>query len=357
MDNLEALIEALQRNLELDLTHEQELAKLRDRQAELTSMIAEAQTYIIANKRAEVAALQAFNEYLGAVQRAELIKARYDALKVRIHHHLDLLTSPSVIFRLEGAESKLETAKTSLYDWLAAIEYYAVRPFIDQRQAILLARNTTQLEAIAADLDRLVDTCGGRINKGSVVLSVRDDLLKVGFDTEGLTAAERFRAILERGALPADTLIRYSSDTNVGQAIASGNAKAVGFTIDLSSFANLATTCNAKIDSVEIKLVGQDLNKSGTGSLRPTVSFIYDGTSQLRSCQLNIDKLIAVLTPGSTNYGSVTRLKTEGRTVSPVAGVNEFTTASATVDTANYGLQGQRVRRFPKTFGSAALLF
>lgn len=342
--NLEALIDALKRNLELDLTHEKELARLRERQTELKSMIAEAQTYAIANKRAEIAAIQAFNEYLGVVQRAELLKARYDALASRYQNLQNLLTSPAVIFsfanRLESAESKLESAKTRLYDWLAAIEYYAVRPFIDQRQAILLARNTTQLEAIADDLDRLIDSCGGNINKGSVVLSVRDDLLKVGFDTEVLTAAERFRAILDQGSIPADTLIRYSSDQNIGSVIASGRAKATSFSLDLSSFANLANTCNAKIDSIEIKLVGQGLNKSASGSLRPTVSFIYDGTSQLRSCQPNIDKLVSVLTPGSTNYGSVTRLKTEGRTVSPVAGVNEFTTASATVDTANYGLQG-----------------
>ena len=344
ISNLEGLIEALQRNLEIDITHEQELLVLRDYQDELKSMLAESMTYVIANKRAEVAALQAFMEYLGVVQRAELIKARYDALKVRADNLMELLTSPSVIFsfanRLESAESKLETAKSSLYGWLAAIEYYAVRPFVDQRKAILLARNTTQLEAIALKLEDLVDSCGGAINKSSVILSVRDDLLKVGFDTEVLSAAERFRAILNQGAVPADTLIRYSGDSKIGDVIARGNAKAASFTLDLNSFANLAITCNAKIDSIEIKLVGEGLNKSGTGSLRPTVSFIYDGTSQLRSCQPNIDAIVSVLTPGSTNYGSVTRLKTEGRTVSPVAGVNEFTTASATVDTANYGLQG-----------------
>ncbi|GEM_PF-3082464 len=341
---IEDLIASIQENLELDMAQAKEMQELADRQTRLKQMLAERQGYVLAAKRAELKALQVFNDYLSAVQRAQLTQVRFDRLKVRHDNVANILTSPTAIFafanRLQGAEDKLANAKASLYDYLAAIEYYAVRPFIDQRRAILLARSTTQLEAIAADLDRLVDNCGGTVNKSSVELSLRDDILKVGFDTETMTAAERFRAILDDATIGVDTLIRYSSDANVGQAIAARRAKGTTFQIDLNTFANLASSCNAKIDSLEIMLVGEGLNKAGSGTLRPTVSFIYDGASQLRSCQPDIEAVVSTVTPGSTSYGAISYLKTDGRSVSPIAGVNEYTSAGSQIDTANYSLQG-----------------
>ena len=90
------------------------------------------------------------------------------------------------------------------------------------------------------------------------------------------------------------------------------------FRIDLSDFANLASTCNAKNVALKVKLVG-DL-----GTARPTVSILYDGTSQLRSCQPGLDAYIEGIGAERTSFGEVSSFRSAGRAVSPVAGIGEF---------------------------------
>lgn len=57
---------------------------------------------------------------------------------------------------------------------------------------------------------------------------------------------------------------------------------------------------------------------------RGSRGLLYDGASQLRSCQPGIDEYVALFGPESTAYGSTTLLRTPGRSVSPVAGLNAF---------------------------------
>lgn len=280
--------------------------------------------------------------YMEAVQRAQLLQGRALALEDRLNQLENLIASPSVIFafanRLARAESRVERAKGLLYDWLVALEYYAVRPFVNQRLAIMLARNPSQLEAIANELLRLQRVCGGMITYETVDLSLRDDLLRGGFDMrqaeeEGfVTAAERFRAVLAKGNVPVDTQVRYSTDENIGDVIANRSVLAATFDLRLDDFANLAFTCNAKIASIDVHLVGEELGEH----VRPTVSILYDGTSTMRSCQPNIQAIVGALSPGSTSFGSRTTFRTAGRSVSPVARIGEF----GEPGTANRGLEG-----------------
>jgi len=331
----EAIIDSLRRELEIDLAHERELVELRDRRDKVMLRLTESAALQVQIARAEVVAGKALLEYLEVVQRAQLLDGRYRALSGRLENLTELIGSPAVVFafanRLARAESRVERAKTLLYDWLVALEYYAVRPFIDQRLAILLARNPSQLEAIANELVRLQRSCGGMVNREVGVLSVRDDLLQLGFDTDTKTAAERFRAVLARGNVPIDTQVRYSSDERIGELVSSRKVLAATFTLRLESFANLPLTCNAKLASVDVQLGGE-----GLGSARPTVSLLYDGTSSLRSCQPDVDTLVAGLDPGSTAFGSRTTFRTAGRSISPVANVNGF----GAEDSVNRGLEG-----------------
>src|SRR5690606_21208134 len=92
--------------------------------------------------------------YARIVQRAQMLEGRLRNLAAQ-RQMLNLnLGSPSVVFRwatqLEQAENRLERAKDKLMDWVVALEYLAVRPFMDARLQVLLARNTAQLIAIAA---------------------------------------------------------------------------------------------------------------------------------------------------------------------------------------------------------------
>jgi hypothetical protein len=331
----EALIDALRRNLELDLAHDRDLVELRDRRDKVKLRLADGAALRARVFRAEVVVARHLIEYFQVVQRAQLLQGRYAALSSRLDNLTELIGSPAVIFafanRLARAESRVDRARGLLYDWLVALEYYAVRPFIDQRLAILLARNPSQLEAIANELVRLQGACGGIVNTAVAELSLRDDLLAVGFDTEGQTGAHRFREILERGNVPIDTQVRYSSDERVGQLIKSRKVLAATFSLRLEDFANLPLTCNAKLASIDLQLVGE-----GLGRARPTVSVLYDGTSTLRSCQPNIEELVGGLAPGSSSFGSLTRFRTQGRSVSPLATVNGF----GAEDSANRGLEG-----------------
>lgn len=331
----EALIDALKRNLELDLAHERDLVELRDRRDQARLILVDSAHLRTEVLRQEVASSRKLLEYLQIVQRAQLLQGRSTALQSRLQNLEALLGSPAVIFafanRLARAESRVERARTLLYDWLVALEYYAVRPFVDQRLAVMLARNPSQLEAIANELVRLEGACGGNVNTAITELSLRDDLLQVGFDTEAATAAERFRAILARGNVPIDTQVRYSSDLRVGQLLTSHQVLAASFSLRLDQFANLPLSCNAKLASIDVQLVGD-----GLGRGRPVVSILYDGTSTLRSCQPNIDAVVGQLDPGSTSFGSLTRLRTQGRSVSPLATINGFGAA----DSANRGLEG-----------------
>jgi hypothetical protein len=331
----EALIDALRRNLELDLAHDRDLVELRDRRDKVRLRLADSAGLRARVLKTEVVAGRALLRYFEVVQRAQLLQGRYAALSSRLENLTELIASPSVIFafanRLARAESRVDRARTLVYDWLVALEYYAVRPFIDQRLAIMLARNPSQLEAIANELVRLQGACGGPVNTAVAELSLRDDLLQVGFDTETQTAAERFREILARGNVPIDTQVRYSSDERVGDLIKNRRVLAATFTLRLDDFANLPLTCNAKVASLDVQLVGE-----GLGRARPTVSVLYDGTSTLRSCQPNITQLVSALEPGTSSFGALTRFRTRGRSVSPVATLNGF----GAEDSANRGLEG-----------------
>ncbi len=327
----EALIEALSRNLEMDLAYEKELFELRDRRDKVMMRFFEEPRLRVQVLRQGIVYLQRQQEYYQIVQRAQLLEGRYAALNSRLTNLNNLLASPTVIFahanRLARAESRLDRAKGLLYDWVVALEYYAVRPFIDQRLAILLARNPGQLEGIARELERLGKTCGGRISYEVAELSVRDDLLGLGFDiTRGegeeasvLTAGERFRSVLRRGIVPVDTQVRYSSDERIGDLIANRQVLSASFPIRLSDFANLPLACNAKIASIDVELVGEGLGKG-----RPTVTLLYDGTSQLRSCQPDIGAIVGALETGMTSFGEITDLRTDGRSASLVASIGSF---------------------------------
>ncbi|MFT4705951.1 MAG: hypothetical protein ACI81R_003667, partial [Bradymonadia bacterium] len=332
---LENLIGNLEGALELEIAFERDLVELRDRQNRAWELINQALEYELRTAQAELTIQQRVNEYQQIVQNGQLISARLDDLSQQRANVNQLLGSPSVVFawanRLLRAESRLAGAKDRMMDWVVALEYYAVRPFMDQRLQILLARNTYQLEAIADELRRLQRSCGGIVNTETAELSIRDDLLGLGFstvDSEQVTfsAAERFIATLERASIPVDKRVRYTADSSVGDLVRRDDVLAATFQFSLDDFANLGATCNAKIASLAVELVGENL-----GNARPTVTILYDGTSQLRSCQPGIDAYVENFGPEATVFGSITSFRTAGRSVSPVAGVGVFGSSNATL--------------------------
>jgi hypothetical protein len=260
--------------------------------------------------------------YYEVVQRAQLLEGRYRSLSARFGNLESLLGSPDVLFsfanRMARAESRIDRARRALEEWLVALEYYAVRPFVDQRLAILLARNPAQLEAIANEFLRLQRACGGPVTIETVDVSLRDDLLGMDFQSPTASAGERFRALLQRAPRPVNRQVPLTAAQTLGQRLDRGQVLAATFGLSVEGFANLARSCNAKLESVALQLVGEGFQG------QPVVSLVYDGSSQLRSCQPGLDTLVQSLGPATTAFASVTPFKTAGRTISPVAGVGGF---------------------------------
>lgn len=324
---------------EATLAFSRDLQELNERRAEELNVLEQLAGLELRLLQAQYAYEARVLDYLAEVQRAQLVDAKLQEL-VRQRDNINLVIgSPSAVFsranRITRAEERLNDAKVALMEWLVALEYFAVRPFMDQRIQILLARNPYQLEQIAGELARLQSVCGGAVNTLTAELSLRDDLLRIKQDNldavTGVvsTPSERLRQLMQAGYVPIDKRVRYTADSAVGDLLSRSDAiLSASFYVGLDDFANLAATCNAKLEAIDIQLVG-DL-----GTQRPTVSLLYDGTSELRSCQPGIDAYVAQFGPGTTSFGSTTFLRSSGRSISPLAGLNEF------ADSANTTLAG-----------------
>lgn len=332
----QAQIDALNRALELgkqqranELAYQRDLAELNDKRLAHLALVQQLPRFELEVDQAALAVQQRVLEYRLTVQDAQLAEARRALLQAQYTDASSLLGSPAVVFsrvnRLDRAELYMQTARDRLMDWLTALEYLAVRPFVDHRMRILLARNPLQLERVALSLDELQNTCGGNTSQATLDVSVRDQLLgldKSIADVDGsvLTPAARFRSLLERGSVPIDRRVRYSTDTTVGGLLSrDSGVLAASFSLSLSDFGNLALACNAKMVSFDVQLVG------AIGSGQPVVTVLYDGTSQVRSCQPDIDAYVnSIGGPKWTHFGSVTLFHTTGRSASPNAGINDY---------------------------------
>lgn len=338
---LRELLEMMEETAEAELAFQRDLIELSDRQSAMRDLLIDSAGLEIQVRQAELGIEMALQNYMRVAQRAQLRAARLEELERQRAEINSLIGSPAVVFawanRLEQADGRLQRAKDALMDWLVALEYLAVRPFVDLRLQILLARNTYQLEAIAAEIERLQGRCGGPTTRHVSELSVRDDLLGLSLTLEDPVTGElssppeRFRALLERGYVPIDKRVRYTTDSSVGELLSRRSVWSGTFEISLDDFANLGASCNAKVASMSVQLVGEEL-----GDAQPTVTVLYDGSSQLRSCQPGLDEYLDAIGRESTSYGSVTRLYTSGRSISMVAGINEFSESS----TGNLSLAG-----------------
>jgi hypothetical protein len=319
----------LEAELEAEAQAQRDLAAMYNRRDDVFARIVGENDRTTEIQQAQYTLQQRQTAYLRVVQRAQLLDGRLRNLVAQRTQLNQNLGSPSVVFgwanQLEQAESRLERAKDKMMDWVVALEYLAVRPFMDARLQILLARNTYQLADIATSLEDIQSRCGGAINTNSSELSLRDDVMQANtglLDSasgEVLSAAQTFRAILARAQIPGDTRVRFSADATIGDLLARGGIWAASFDLGLNDFANLGASCNAKIQDISIQLVGTDL-----GNAQPTVGLAYDGSSTVRSCQPDIDAIVDGIGRDATAFSGVTLFRTPGRVLAPTAGINEF---------------------------------
>ena len=332
--------------------------QFEDRRSEIREEMVQVAGLNLRVEQAGLVLAQRKLEYANVVQRAQLIEAKLNQILLQREQVNLIVGSPAAVFgrinRVVRAENKLEQAKDTLMNWLVALEYYAVRPFMDTRIQILLARNPYQLEEIADEMSRLQGACGGMTNSFTAELSLRDDLLRItepqqALDGATFTPQEIFRQLLESGYVPVDKRVRYSTDASIGDLLQRGNdIMAASFYVDLNDFANLAATCNAKVSSIDLQLVGP------VGDGRPTVSLLYDGAGEIRSCQPGIDEYVAQFGEGTTSFGSVTYVRSDGRSISPVAGINTFVEESANTSLAGLPLSSQYTVLIDKSIGENA---
>ena len=282
----------------------------------------------------------ALQHYLTLTQRAAMLKSQYDTSTERLAKINNLYTAPAVVFTyasdLEAVENKIELAKERIYDYLAALEYNAVRPFVDIRRAVYLARSPNDLDAILEQLENVSDNCGGKINNvdddHAIIVSTRE-MMGITADFKNMTMKDRFHYVISAGNVPIKSLTRYTVDITGKELLSSGHdLKSGTFELTIRDFANLQATCNAKIAGFAFKIVGENLIKENAGEqVHPTMTMFYNGKSTLTSCQPDISEVVAEL-GNSTAYGKYSTFNIEQTKISPNAGINDWGNIDMTLE-------------------------
>ena len=328
VDTIDQVNDYMRQLFDVNDRYERDKQSLDDRRVEYLNMAEDLLSKRQLIYKAQVAQYQALKQYYVITQRAQLLKSQYQAAKDRKQRIENLYFTPASIFAyasdLEVVEAKLELAKERIYDYLAAAEYYAVRPFVDLRRATYLARSANDLEKIIDQVDTITTKCGGNVSTEHVDVSVRQ-MMGITSELGDMKLGERFRQALVEGNVPVNSLTRYTVDTDVRTLLKrSKDLRSSTFEVAIASFSNLAATCNAKIDSIAVKLVGENLIKEGKGDvLSPTITLFYNGQSQLISCQPNIESLTAIY-GAKTSYGKYSTFITDSNKISPKSGLNSF---------------------------------
>ncbi|TVR04448.1 MAG: hypothetical protein EA398_02055 [Deltaproteobacteria bacterium] len=318
-----------------------EIRSLRAKQIQWQQLLTQISGLELRIARAELAVEQAMNEYEAIVARAQLMDDQLRWLEAQREQVVQLIGSPSVVFRranrIMAAEEAVEQARERLLDWLVALEYQAVRPFLSQRVALLLARSPGQLEDVAAQLRQLRSNCGGNISRQTAALSLRHDVLNLTEPFEDLVTGEllspgaRLRETLAAARIPFNRETRFRVDSTVGDALSDRSRLwAATAVVDLDDFANLGGSCAARIDGLGVELVGD------VGFARASVSILYDGAARIRSCQPDLDALLESTGATASSFAQVSTLRTVSRPVSLVASLNE----PPPTDQRNRGLTG-----------------
>ena len=263
----------------------------------------------------QVGVYKALLNYYNIVQHAQMVEAEYKAKEARYKNIQNLANSPASIFQyakdLETVEYFIESARNDLSDYLAAIEYLTVRPFVDLRRAIYTARGTNELEKIFEQLNDLTNRCGsGQESTNQVTISLRN---RMGIDSteyNGLTPADRFHYSLQTNTLPISTQTRYIVGSSIKDKLVAGSFYNASFNLS-SSFANIRNTCNAKIDEIQVRFV----SKPGTkiredGDATASITLFYGGHGQLLSCHDQI-KAITESIGSRTSYGEYSTFNTK----------------------------------------------
>jgi hypothetical protein len=322
------LIDFERQSSEFTLAYERDKMELLDRRQRARSLMLDLNPLDLQKIKSFLSISQSLLEYNRLVLEGELLLNRYERL-IEQERQIDaLIGSPSVIFawagKLNQAEITLNRAKFTLMNWLIALEYYAVRPFMDQRIRILLARNPAQLDIIKEELNQLQADCGGQTNSESTVIKLTQALNidQSVIDEESgeiQTPKDRLHNVLNSKKLTIDRKIRISNELFGSNMEDQEGLWRGTFMINLEGVANLESSCNARINSIEINLIGENL-----GEGYPSISLIKSDQSLLRSCQPNLENYLAQFGLENTSFRNVTRFKSSMQSISPPAQIGEL---------------------------------
>ncbi len=246
-------------------------------------------------------------EYLKIAQDASELAMQFNNKLARFNTYRDLMGSASSFFQyaadLEDVEKYMEYARNDLSDYLAAIEYLTVRPFVDLRRSIYTARGTNDLNMIYKQLNDLTNRCGsGTRSQNQIKLSVRNRLGLVDDEFGGISAENKMMLNTRSGQITSDAELRYVKNEELSNLISNGKYLSSSFSLT-PKLANISNSCDAKIDEIQVRLVsmeGKALRESANST--PKIILIYGGQSQLMSCHDKIDAIASSIGTRTT-YG------------------------------------------------------
>ncbi len=258
--------------------------------------------------------VKALNEYLMVTQQADLLASQYALKKQHLDQLSSLMFSANQFFQtasdLKVVENSIESARNDLNDYLTAIEYMTVRPFVALRRSIYTARGTNELEKLYEQTNELVDRCGtGIASTNRVIVSLKDRMDIPPLTVNDLTPEDRFHTIMAAGNLPVSAQSRYSVNDTAAKLLKDGQFYSGSFVLD-PSFANLSTSCNAKIDHLQVRFISKTGAPIANAGVAPTISIFYGGQGKLLSCHSKITNIVESI--GSlTSFGQTSVFTTK----------------------------------------------
>ena len=316
IDDMKHTNDLLLKQIALSESYQRDLRELESKRNEFKNNVNNLIPLAHTIKIKEIAKYRALIEYLTIAQHADFVASQYDTLLARYQLARNSMFLVSDFFvpapELYSVESFIENARENLSDYLTAIEYLTVRPFVELRRAIYTARGTNDLEKIYEQLNDLPNECStGTLSPNKFILSLREQLGITNAEFDNLRPEDRFNLILSRVNLPVSTQTRSMSTSLTADVIASGDFSSVSFNIG-TQIANISSSCNAKINGIRIRLVskpGKKINENNDDAI-PSVDLIYSGQTQLLSCHLNIEHIVSSVSPYTT-YGLYSTFSSE----------------------------------------------
>lgn len=264
-------------------------------------------------ERARLAVIQSLADLQSVLNRAKTSEERFQLVSAQYAELDSLRKSPSAFFvrsnEIRRAEQALQRAREGIIDLIVAAEYFAVRPFIQERILANTSFSIDQMMRLNLVLDSRIRNCGGRRSGAIETLSTVRDILKINGpvrdDASGrlLTEKDQFQLYLSRRELNgSDKLLQVLERHGIDIQNNIRRYYIIDVPITVANFSVLEKGCGGRLASMRFDLIGDVRGRSGA---RPQIEVVTAEASDMSTCHLDVPALVEPFRH-MTNFGKIT---------------------------------------------------